>query len=147
VNFLFPVWDRWNHNKYLVQMINPVIAISYNKLWWPSGKDTWLSHRRSRFKSRRDLFEEKFFLCLCFTKNLIPKSRNLYLSTPMDDFSRLVGSFPAIFSWLYFKLKSTIAHPGFEPGTFSSTCKCYTTELTKQVTICNYFYLFIDVCL
>ena len=87
VTFLFPVWDRWNHNKYLVQMTNPVIAISYNKLWWPSGKDTWLSHRQSGFKSRWDLFEEKFFLCLCFTKNLIPKSRNLYLSTPMDDFT------------------------------------------------------------
>ena len=87
VTILFPVWDRWNHNKYLVQMTNPVIAVSYNKLWWPSGKDTWLSHRQSGFKSRWDLFEEKFFLCLCFTKNLIPKSRNLYLSTPMDDFS------------------------------------------------------------
>ena len=86
MTFLFPVWDRWNHNKYLVQMTNPVIAISYNKLWWPSGKYTWLSHRQSGFKSRRDLFEEKFFLCLCFTKDLIPKSRNLYLSTPMDDF-------------------------------------------------------------
>ena len=93
VTFLFPVWDRWNHNKYLVQMTNPVIAISYNKLWWPSGKDTWLSHRQSGFKSRWDLFEEKFFLCLCFTKNLIPKSRNLYLSTPMDDF-RVGNTFP-----------------------------------------------------
>ena len=88
VTFLFPVWDRWNHNKYLVQMTNPVIASSYNNSWWPSGKDTWLSHRQSGFKSRWDLFEEKFFLCLCFTKNLIPKSRNLYLSTPMDDFSK-----------------------------------------------------------
>ena len=89
VTFLFPVWDRWNHNKYLVQITNPVIAISYNKLWWPSGKDTWLSHRQSGFKSRWDLFEEKFFLCLCFTTKLIPESRNLYLSTPMDDFSKL----------------------------------------------------------
>ena len=34
-----------------------------------------------------NLFEEKFFLCLCFTIKLIPESRNLYLSTPMDDFS------------------------------------------------------------
>ena len=35
-------------------------------------------------------FVKKFFLCLCFTTKLIPKSRNLYLSTPMDDFSTLI---------------------------------------------------------
>ena len=108
MTFLFPVWDRWNHNKYLVQITNPVIAIPYNKLWWPSGKDTRLSHRQSGFKSRWDLFEEKFFLYLCFTKNLIPKSRNLYLSTPMDDFRgrvwRCWASDETLF-WYLFSIK------------------------------------------
>ena len=87
VEFLFPVWDRWNHNKHSVQKTPPVIAQFYNKVWWPSGKDTWLSRRWSGFNPRWDLFDEKFFHCLCFTNKLIPESRNLYLSTPMDDFN------------------------------------------------------------
>ena len=93
VGFLFPVWDRWNHNKHSVQNTTPVIAWIYNKMWWPSGKDTWLSHRRSGFNPQWNLFEERFFLCLCFTIKFIPESRNLYLSTPMDDFSGYAYAF------------------------------------------------------
>ena len=98
VGFLFPVWDRWNHNKHSVQKTTPVITKIYNKVWWPSGKDTWLSHRQTGFNPQWYLFEENFFLCLCFTTKLIPESRNLYLSTPMDDFSTSV--LESFMAWL-----------------------------------------------
>ena len=134
VTFLFPVWDRWNHNKYLVQITNPVIAIPYNKLWWPSGKDTRLSHRQSGFKSRWDLFEEKFFLYLCFTKNLIPKSRNLYLSTPMDDFSTKNKYIELL---ELFSLKQCVKIPTRITGTSKTVIDHVITNIENKSELCT----------